>query len=143
MVDDDDLADVISALAEAADDRVFWFVDDTVSAVTEQHRCVAATDINQFIVDHAGPAFSAKDFRTWGGSAAALERRAAGDEPLSAVDGAADALGNTRAVARSSYVHPFVLEADDDEVAEVWTRSRSSKWMQRRDSALRKLLTGS
>lgn len=143
IVDDDDLADVIVTMADAAHDRVFWFVDDTVDEPSDERRRVAATDVNQFIVDHAGPAFTAKDFRTWGGSAIALERRACGDRLLDAIDGAAVALGNTRTVARSSYVHPAVVDADDDLIDDIWTRSRSSRWRRRCDSALAKLLTSS
>jgi DNA topoisomerase IB len=69
---------------------------------------------------------SAKDFRTWHGTTAAFgvlrdrtRQRAAGEaeagareqDVLDAVDAAADALGNTRAVARAHYVHPHLLEA--------------------------------
>ncbi len=64
---------------------------------------------------------SAKDFRTWGGTVRALsalrtqpetcDERELDTQRLAAVDVAADALGNTRAVARSSYVHPAVLDA--------------------------------
>lgn len=69
----------------------------------------------------AQPDVSAKDFRTWGGTVSALaalaatpadaEARDRDTQRLAAVDVAADALGNTRAVARSSYVHPIVLDA--------------------------------
>lgn len=77
--------------------------------VTEHLRAVTSQDV------------SAKDFRTWGGSVqalAVLADTAAVDDPagrdsqrLAAVDAAAEVLGNTRAVARSSYVHPTLLEA--------------------------------
>lgn len=147
-IDDDDLADVLTTLAADADDELFWFDDD--QAVGEAggdgegtgRRRATATDINRFIIRHAGPAFSAKDFRTWGGSRIALEARASGERLLDAVDDAAAELGNTRAVARSSYIHPVVLDADDDVIDEAWSASRSSRWLDRSESALAKLLAG-
>lgn len=136
VVDDDELADVLTDLAADADDELFWFDDGPDG---ERRRATAA-DINQFIAEHAGTAFSAKDFRTWGGSRTALEARAEGDPVLDAIDEAAEELGNTRAVARSSYVHPLVADAEQASISDVWSSSRSSKWLDRSESALIKLL---
>jgi DNA topoisomerase-1 len=70
-----------------------------------------------------GQDISAKDFRTWGGTLMAFnhlvetEKLPDSETPkpeksvVAAVDAAANVLGNTRAVARSSYVHPDILEA--------------------------------
>jgi len=136
VVEDDDLSDILIELAHDADDELFWFDDPE----TGERRRASASDINRFIVQHAGAAFSAKDFRTWGGSAVALQGRAEGERLLDAVDHAAAELGNTRAVARSSYIHPAVLDADDDEVGAAWRSSRSSRWLSRAESALGKLI---
>lgn len=136
VVEDDDLADILVELATDADDELFWFDDPE----TGRRRRAEATDINRFIVRHAGEAFSAKDFRTWGGSAIALQGRAEGERLLEAVDHAAHELGNTRTVARSSYIHPRVLDADDDAIAAAWRAARSSKWLSRAESALGKLI---
>jgi DNA topoisomerase IB len=76
--------------------------------------------LNTYLREHLGDEFSAKDFRTWGGTLAvavalaehgppeseAQERRAVAE----AVRVAAEALGNTPAVVRGSYVSPAVLE---------------------------------
>lgn len=136
VVEDDELAGVLAELADDADDELFWF-DDGPDC---ERRRATAGDINRFIVDHAGPAFSAKDFRTWGGSRAAFQARAEGERILDAIDAAADELGNTRAVARSSYVHPMIEEVEQSKVDELWARSRSSRWLDRSESALIKLL---
>ena len=77
----------------------------------------------------------------WGGSRAALEARVEGARRLEAIDHSAAELGNTRAVARGSYVHPLVLDMPEVEIAEIWRRSRRSTWRSRADSALAKLLT--
>lgn len=83
-------------------------------------RDVRAEDVNEHLRTITGAAVSAKDFRTWGGSVTALatlrtapqtdDEREVQQQRIAAVDAAAEALGNTRAVARSSYVHPAVLD---------------------------------
>lgn len=139
IVEDDDLADVLTDLAEGADDELFWFDDGPDG----ERRRATASDINRFVIVHAGPAFSAKDFRTWGGSCTALQARAEGHCVLHAFDAAAEELGNSRAVARRSYVHPVVSEAEQSTVDDIWSSSRSSKWLDRSESALVKLLGSS
>ncbi|MGA9277035.1 DNA topoisomerase IB [Ilumatobacter sp.] len=136
VIEDEDLVAVLSELAEDADDELFWF---DIEPDGERRRATAS-DVNHFIVEQVGSAFSARDFRTWGGSAIAVEARATGSRVLEAIDEAADELGNTRAVARSSYVHPLIVEADDETIAEAWSSSRTSKWLGRSESALAKLL---
>lgn len=134
QVDDDDLAELLSRAGELKRGPVFRHEEDgVIQAVTPE-------DVNDAIAGCIGPGFSAKDFRTWGGSRAALEARVAGASEVEAVDAAADELGNTRAVARSSYVHPRVLAATDDEIQAAWSGSRSSVTRSRGDSALTKLL---
>ena len=135
VIDDEDLSDVLADLADRQDGRLFEYLDDA-----GRRRPVTAVDVNAVIARVAGPAFSAKDFRTWGGSRQALVGRVEGLSAPASVDAAADALGNTRAVARSSYVHPTVLEAPADEIATAWASSRRTDRMARADRALVKLL---
>ena len=91
--------------------------------------------VNSYLREVAGEGFTAKDFRTWGATAIAARSlrdqggfdtmREAEGNILTAIDAAADRLGNTRAVARSSYIDPRVPKAyrfgrfdeawDDDE----------------------------
>src|SRR5205814_9205178 len=76
--------------------------------------------LNDYIKEHLGPEFTAKDFRTWGGTLLAAvmlaERGVAETETqarkqLAAVmRGVGQRLGNTPAVARASYVSPAVVE---------------------------------
>ena len=130
-VDDDVLADAIADLQDTKKDWLF-----------ELHGTVLdASDANAYLDEHSSGWLDCKDIRTWGGSAAALTRRVDGQptEPEVA-DAAAAVLHNTRAVARASYVHPAVFEADDDEVADAWASSRRSKWYGRGERALLNLL---
>lgn len=82
--------------------------------------------INEYIQEVMGAQYSAKDFRTWGGTlicACALARakervreaaekqgpKAAKKTMVAAVKEVAEHLGNTPAVARDSYIYPSVL----------------------------------
>jgi len=77
-------------------------------------------DINEYLKMVTALEFSAKDFRTWGGTLlAALELAEIGcfaDEKLvkknivNAVKKVAEQLGNTPTVCRSSYIHPTILK---------------------------------
>jgi DNA topoisomerase-1 len=82
-------------------------------------RPVTSTDVNDYIRDAMGEEFTAKDFRTWGASVIAYEemlKRA--DKPRidlkSVMEPVAEALGNTPAISRKSYVHPALIEAARD-----------------------------
>jgi DNA topoisomerase-1 len=76
--------------------------------------------LNDYIEEHMGDEFTAKDFRTWGGTLIAAIALAEHGEPetetearkvVAGVMRAVGAkLGNTPAVARSSYVSPAVVE---------------------------------
>lgn len=77
---------------------------------------LASGTLNQYIAEAAGPGpddehFTAKTFRTWAGTLAAFERACAGPASKeSLAEAAAARLYNTPAVARTSYVHPRVME---------------------------------
>lgn len=72
--------------------------------------------LNEYVKAHLGTEFSAKDFRTWGGTLLAAiafaERRPDGKAAVTAVmRQVAERLGNTPAVCRESYVAPAVVDA--------------------------------
>lgn len=81
---------------------------------------VTSADVNTYVHTHAGPRFTAKDFRTWAATIAAAIGLAREDEPANTtarkrvaadvVKGVAIRLGNTPAVCRKSYVHPLLIE---------------------------------
>jgi DNA topoisomerase-1 len=78
---------------------------------------VGSSDVNDYIRDAMGDEFTAKDFRTWGASVIAFEevaRRAREHGRVhlaSAIEPVAEALGNTVAISRKSYIHPALIEA--------------------------------
>ena len=86
---------------------------------------VRSDDINDYLKDRAGAEISAKDFRTWNGTVLAavalaeLAGRPAGKTARkravsAAVKQVAHYLGNTPAVARSSYIDPRVVDRFQD-----------------------------
>ena len=81
---------------------------------------VTSTDVNDYIKGATGGDFTAKDFRTWGASVIAFEemaKRAAKGGAVklkSVMEPVAEALGNTPAISRKSYVHPALIEAARD-----------------------------
>lgn len=86
-----------------------------------QPRAITSRDVNDYLRRVMDAPFTAKTFRTWGGSVHALRHLAALDPPSSAaearrqisaaVKATARELRNTPAVCRRSYVHPRVFEA--------------------------------
>jgi DNA topoisomerase-1 len=76
--------------------------------------------LNAYVKEHLGEVYSAKDFRTWGGTLIAAIELAQHGPPENPTEAkrriaavmrhVAERLGNTPAVARSSYVSPAVVE---------------------------------
>jgi DNA topoisomerase-1 len=72
---------------------------------------VNSSRVNRFIQKAGDGAFSAKDFRTWAGSVAAVEALRKGADSIKAIsEAAAGRLGNTPTIARNSYIHPKLVE---------------------------------
>lgn len=94
-------------------------------------------DVNEYLHEHLGAAFSAKDFRTWGGTslavkfypeiAAECEATGKGKPDKRMVKAVAKALGNTVSVCREYYIHPVVLaKAESGELPlRAWTAAPS------------------
>jgi DNA topoisomerase-1 len=105
---------------------------------------ISAAEINDDVRDRTGGEFTAKDFRTLHGTvtaAVSLARSGPGETPtarkraiVQAVRLAADALGNTPAVAKSSYVDPRLLDRYEEGETIDPARLRSA------ESQLRRLL---
>lgn len=88
---------------------------------------VDSEKINDLLCDISKKHFSAKDFRTWGGTVWAYEALVQENAtPIEAVDHAAEFLGNTRSVARTYYVHPHMLEASGDELYKQYFYQRKA-----------------
>lgn len=75
---------------------------------------VTSSDVNDYLRETAGGAFTAKHFRTWGASVLAFKALVDRDGPPATLktmlETVSHALGNTPAIARKSYVHPALIE---------------------------------
>lgn len=109
------LARVVKRCQELPGQDLFQYFDDEGN-----RHSITSTDVNDYLKKCMGRPFTAKDFRTWGGTVVAMDALSrhvrAGDEPVKkhvteAIKEAAAALGNTPAVCRDYYVHPDVTEA--------------------------------
>jgi DNA topoisomerase-1 len=146
-VEDQRLAQVVKACSELGGQDLFTYRgEDGVHDVT-------STDVNTYLREVIGQGVTAKHFRTWGGTvsaAAALvitrpaESEAQAEKAvLAAYDVAAEVLGNTRTVCRESYVHPAVPEAyRSGHLAELWPRTRPTRWLDRPERLVQRLLDG-
>ena len=115
-VDDRRVARIVKQLQELPGQELFSYVGEDGVV-----RDVSSQDVNDYLRETTGADYTAKDFRTWAGTmlAAASLRALQGFESeaearrnvVRAIDRVARRLGNTRAVARRSYVHPAVLDS--------------------------------
>lgn len=113
---DEELAALMRDIKAIGGPKVFEYYgeDGRVHAVRPR-------DVNEYIKSATAPEFSAKDFRTWGGTLlAAIElaeigrcedERRARRNVAAAVKRVAEYLGNTPTVCRGCYIHPAVIEA--------------------------------
>ncbi|MNF62876.1 Eukaryotic DNA topoisomerase I, catalytic core [compost metagenome] len=85
-----------------------------------QRHSVSSEDVNDYLRSQIDGDFTAKDYRTWAGSALALEglRQAARNTATSpsqqvteVVKQVAQRLGNSPAICRKCYIHPAIVEA--------------------------------
>lgn len=130
-IDDGTVAGVVSRLiAERTDAAAPLFAVDTANGRHD----VTSVVVNAYIHAATAAPASAKTFRTWGGTAAAATTVAGATAgrgessararriDLAAFDAAAALLGNTRDVARRSYVHPMALRAGASEAVTTAVR---------------------
>jgi DNA topoisomerase-1 len=78
-------------------------------------QAITSADVNDYIRDATGCDFTAKHFRTWGASVIFFKEMLAKAEEKrlslkTALEPVAEALGNTPAISRKSYVHPLLID---------------------------------
>ncbi|MDX6571545.1 MAG: topoisomerase [Gaiellales bacterium] len=118
------IAAILRRCQELPGESLFTYLDELGEV-----RGVDSGDVNDYLREIAGEALPVKDFRTWGGSVRCFQLlsapgEASGRQELQAfvrdvIKQVALHLGNTPAVARSSYVHPGILQAFGEGSLEV------------------------
>lgn len=103
---------------------------------------VSSSDVNEYIREATGSEFTAKHFRTWAASVMAFETLAKAKQDISLKTmllPVAEALGNTPAIARKSYVHPALLALVKDGQAAFRAQlrlPRSTQYLSRAERGL-------
>lgn len=115
-IKDKQIASIVKRLDELPGHEIFRWQDKD----NKMHD-IHSTDVNAYIKKYMGEEFTAKDFRTWGGTLVATTQLIAAERSnnekerakivTQVVKDTAERLGNTPAVARSSYIDPRVIDA--------------------------------
>jgi len=115
IIVDDELAALMEDIKSIGGSKLFNYIGEDGRV-----RPIRPRDVNDYIKATTAREFSAKDFRTWGGTLfAAIELAEIGRPQdlqqakrnlLQAIRRVSERLGNTPAVCRSSYIHPVVIK---------------------------------
>jgi len=107
------LARIVKRCRDIPGYNLFQYYDEN-----GDYKTVDSSDVNDYLRDITGEGFTAKVFRTWGGSTLAVKYlcEQADEDDLDdnvklCIDCVADALGNTTTVCRQFYIHPLILES--------------------------------
>ena len=109
-ITDRNLQRVVKKCQELPGQRLFQYVNGD-----GRPQAISSTDVNNYIRDATGGDFTAKHFRTWGASVMFFKQLLAKAEARrlslkTAIEPVAEALGNTPAISRKSYIHPALIE---------------------------------
>jgi len=109
-VHDERLARIVRHCSELPGQQLFEYREESGGTCS-----IGSADINATIQDWTGTSLTAKDFRTWRGTVAFLEAVTAvppEETPTlkALLETVATVLGNTPAICRKHYVHPWLIE---------------------------------
>ncbi|MGZ8919675.1 MAG: DNA topoisomerase IB [Limisphaerales bacterium] len=115
-IEDRHLANIVGGCQAIPGQELFqYFGDDG------RPRDITSTDVNEYLQALTKSDFTAKDFRTWGGTvlaAMALQefekydtKKQAKKNLVRAIEAVAQRLGNTPAICKKCYIHPEIMNA--------------------------------
>ena len=133
-VTDGNLKRIVGKCQDLPGQNLFQYLDENGEACP-----ISSADVNDYIREATGGDFTAKNFRTWGASVIAFEQMLEAHEEerrkislKTVLEPVAEALGNTPAISRKSYVHPKLIEATRDNPHDPlgeFQRPRARKWL--------------
>lgn len=118
------LAKIVQHCRDIPGKELFQYIDENGS-----RQSIDSGMLNAYIRSLAGQDFTAKDFRTWCGTVAALSaiiENGLVEDPdskkkvIAVLDKVAEQLGNSRTVCKKYYVHPSLLEMYEGGKLEKW-----------------------
>ena len=144
MVDVNDrrLAAVVRRCQDLPGHELFQYLDED-----GQRQAIDSADVNAYLREIGGEEFTAKDFRTWGGTVlAAFALAGPGQEGdarrrlTAAIVQVAARLGNTPTICRKCYIHPDVVAAHLNGSLEGGLRGRPGNGLSAEEWAVLRLL---
>jgi DNA topoisomerase-1 len=112
-ITDRNLKRIVSKCQDLPGQMLFQFINGD-----GEPQPVNSTDVNDYIREASGGDFTAKHFRTWAASVIFFEQLLEAEEQRislkTALEPVAEALGNTIAISRKSYVHPRLVDSVRD-----------------------------
>jgi DNA topoisomerase-1 len=149
VISDQTIARIVKKLDDIPGYELFRYYDKKGNL----HNLTSA-DVNEYIKNIMGDDYSAKDFRTWGGTLLAAVELAKEARPgtktarkkamTNCVKRVAKKLGNTPAIARSSYIDPRIFTTYEGngihEVFKTIRTMRPKKYVSREEELVMRLL---
>ena len=131
-ITDANLKRIVGRCHDLPGQNLFQYLDESGEACP-----ITSADVNDYIRQATGGEFTAKNFRTWGASVIAFDAMLESEENKrislkTVLEPVAEALGNTPAISRKSYVHPRLIEVARDKPRDPldgMERPRSRKWL--------------
>ena len=146
-VTDSNLKRIVSRCDDLPGQQLFQYITEDGEACP-----VTSADVNDYIREASGGDFTAKNFRTWGASVIAFDQMLTASEHeksrislKTVLEPVAEALGNTVAISRKSYVHPKLIDAARDRPRNPLNgmeRPRGRKWLSSEEVGLLDFLAG-
>ncbi len=132
VLNDRSLAKLVKKCRDIPGQDLFQYYTDG-----KEHRGIDSGKINNYIKEITQNDFTAKDFRTWGGTLEALRQFAkcsvdvnvelnTKKTVVNVLDCVAKKLGNTRAVCKSSYVYPLLITAYENNELEKYMKKMNN-----------------
>ncbi|MBV9404437.1 MAG: DNA topoisomerase IB [Acidobacteriaceae bacterium] len=146
-IEDPRLARIVKRCRDIPGSALFEYLDDD-----GQPQSIESGDVNEYLREITGADFTAKDFRTWGGTCLAasflLSKCAeASSEPTKAVlidvvKDVASKLGNKPATCKKYYIHPAVMDCyTEGKLRELGEKFRNNGSNYRYEQIVLSLLT--
>jgi DNA topoisomerase I len=136
------LAGVVRRCQDLPGHELFQYLDEA-----GQRQAIDSADVNAYLREIGGEEFTAKDFRTWGGTVLAALALAASSEEgdsrrrlTTAVVEVAARLGNTPAICRKCYIHPDIVAAHADGTLAAGLGGRPSRGLSPEEASVLRLL---
>ena len=123
------LAKIVQNCRDIPGKELFQYIDEG-----GKRQSIDSGMVNDYIRSLAGEDFTAKDFRTWCGTVAALSAIIENGLPegdakkkvVAVLDKVSQQLGNTRTVCKKYYVHPSLLEMYEGGKLEKWLSKKEN-----------------